>query len=636
MGIALGAVGVLLAQRVLNDGPIPVQQPIRTPAPAPQSIEPPAPTSPRAVSLAQVQGMSYGFERTAALHDLLRSVDAGGIEALLEEAAAHELVWTKWAIYSRYVDLAPRAALNYLVSNRPVEEAQVNTALFAWALKDLDAALAFGETLDQPLRTNAGRNLLYTLGDLTDARRSEIARRMSVETELTKIRVIADAASDPASAWQSALAMEAGESRTQALWAVAWRWFDKSPVEALSALNSVADDDQRATWQRRLLERWVEIDREAALQWPLSQAVSSTRTWLLAEVATIAAKDSPVEVLAFAARLDPKERRDIATRALAVWARSDPSAALAALEQMADPRLTQMVQRTLVNQWARMDALAVFEWARIRDASDNRTQALATSLGEVARSEPEKAMALAADLDGVARSRVIARVLSRWADDDPRAAAAWLDAAPDRTPDAVAAVARGYAALDAEEAFDWLLGQPLEAQRRSAQTVVSRVAMESPEAALRLIGRIDDPTTATAAASVLVSRWTRDDPRAAVRAIARMGDHSRLEMYRHAFSAWSSIDPEAATVFIGQVPVSGRDEATNGVLQQVLFAGDVQFAEQLFDRLVDKEARRNAATTMFFQLSRTDPKRAERYREIADIATAEDGSVTITIPGQDL
>ena len=211
VGIALGAAGVLLAQRVLNHEPAPTLQPTETPAPAPQPIEPPAPL--RAVSLAQVQEMSYGFERTAALHDLLRSVDANGIEALLEEAAAPELLWTKWAIYSRYVDLAPQAALNYLVSKQPVEESQVYTALFSWALKDLDAALAFGETLDQPLRTNAGRNLLYTLGNLTETRRDEIARSMSVETELTKIRVIAAAASDPVNAWHSALAMDAGEPR---------------------------------------------------------------------------------------------------------------------------------------------------------------------------------------------------------------------------------------------------------------------------------------------------------------------------------------------------------------------------------------------------------------------------------------
>ena len=243
-------------------------------------------------------------------------------------------------------------------------------------------------------------------------------------------------------------------------------------------------------------------------------------------------------------------------------------------------------------------------------------------------------MALAAGLDVTARSSVIWSVLSRWADDDPRAAAAWLDASPEKTNDAVTAVAVGYAALDAEEAFDWLLGQPLEAQRRSAQMVISHLAEESPEAALRLIDRIDDPIAGAFATSVLVSRWAGDDPRAAVRAIVRMGDHSRPELYRSAFSAWSSVDPEAARAFIGQVPASGRDAATSGVLQQVLFAEDVQFAEELFDRLVDQEVRRNAATTMFFHFSRTDPERAERYREIAGIATAEDGSVTVRIPVQ--
>ena len=636
VGVALGIAGVLLAQRVLDDEPAPALQPIGTPVPAPPP--PPSTSGTEAVSLARIQELSHGFERNAALHDLLQAADASSIETLLVEAAAPDLAWSKWTIYSRYVDLAPRAALNRLVSENPNHTGPLYGLLFSWALKDLDAALAFAETLETPLRTQAGKNLLHTLGNLSDARQNEIARRLSVDTELTRMRTIAEAAADPANAWQQALAMEAGQTRNQTLSAIAWKWFDQDTAAALSALNSVAGANRRdASRQRqRMLERWAGVDWEAAIQWSVSQPASAKRTSLVADVAAFAAKDSPVGVLEFAKTLDPKERREVARKALEVWADSDPHAALSALEQMADPRLTQLAQHNLVDRWAKSDPLKAFEWARTRPTSKNRTRALTTVLSKVAQSEPAQAMGLAEDLDAAARSNVIEAVLWQWGYDDPRAAAAWLDASPHNTPGAVAAVARGYVALDAEETVDWLLRQPVEAQRRSVSMVASRLAEDSPESALRLIDRIDDPAATTVAGIQLMSRWARDDPRAAVRVIAGMKDRSRPQLYRTAFSAWSDIDPEAASAFIGRIPASDRDAATNGVMQQALLDGDVQSAEELFDTLVDTKTRARAATTMYLHLSPTDPKRAERYREMSDMTIAEDGSMTVTIPNPGL
>ncbi|MCY3837187.1 MAG: hypothetical protein OXH09_00775 [Gammaproteobacteria bacterium] len=632
-GVALGVGGVLLVQLVLHEEPAPAPQPLVTfpPTPVPAGTES---STPDAVSLAQIQEAAYGFERNAALYDLLRSADIDRIEALLEEADAANLAWTKWPIHSRYVDLAPRAALNYLVSKYADEASPVSTALFAWAQKDLDAALAFAETLDQPLRAQAGKNLLYTLPNLSDDRQDEIARRTSAENELTRIRAAAQAASDPANAWRKALEMDTGEPRTQTLWAVAWRWFDQNPSAALSAVNSVGDTSQRDSWQTRLLDRWIGTDREAALQWAVSQPSSAKRTSLIAKVAADAAKDSPAEMLVLAGTLDTKARREVARRVLAIWAKSEPRAALAALEEMDDRRFKQTTGHSLVHEWAQSDPMAVFEWARTRPASESRTQALSTALRNVAQSDPAQALALAEDLDKGARSNAIDSVLRQWGRDDPRAAAAWLDASPRESPGAVAAIIGEYAQLDAEEAVDWLLSQPADAQRLGVSAIVWPLSEESPEVALELIERLDDPTTAMIAGPQLMSRWVVDDPRAAVRAIARIGADARPTLYTSAFSTWSRHDPESANAFIGQTPASGRDAAIQGVMQHALSDGDVESAEDLFDRIVDDESRKAAATMMYFHFSGSDPERAERYREMSGMTVAEDGSLIFRVPAQ--
>lgn len=630
-GVVLGAGTVLLAQLALDE-----------PAPAPQprvaSLHAPGPSgtdssTPRAVSLAQVQTIPEGFERDAALYDLLRGKDANGIEALLEEAAALDPVFPRWTIYQRYVEIAPRAALSYILSNETNKQPLITWGVLSWGRSDLDAAVAFADTLAEPLRTDAATTLLNGIQELSDARKDEIAKRFSLESQLSRARAIAEAATNPGAAWQRALGVE-GPTRNDTLWRVSQRWFSLDPAAALSALGAVPDRDRRDSWQRSLLARWGGSDREAALQWAVSQPPSANRTSQIAEVAAAAAEDSPAEMLQFAATLDTKARREVAQRVLAVWAESEPRAALAALEEMDDPPLKRMTQSSLVRTWAESDPLAVFEWARIRPASDNRTQALTTALGSVADSAPTDALALAEELDAAARSNAIERVLWRWGQDDSRAAAAWLDGSPHKTPDAVAAVVNGYAAFDADEAFDWLQTQSDEAQRRSASAIVWRVAEESPETALEMIVRIDDPSTTAISGFQLMSRWAEDDPHAAVRAIARLGDDARLPLYRSAFSAWARHDPEGATAFVDQVPASDRDSAISGVLQHTISAGSVQEAEALFDRIVDEEIRSATATTMYLHLSQTDPKRAERYREMSETTIAEDGSITVTIPAE--
>lgn len=630
-GVALGAGAVLLVQLVLYDTPAPAPQPLVT---APQVQVPSAadPSTTETVSLAQIQGIPEGFERDAALYDLLRGAGANRIEVLLEEAAHPDLGWAKRTIYQRYVELSPRATLNYLLSRGTNAQPWITWAVLSWARRDLDAAVAFADALAEPMRTEAATSLLNGIRELSDARRDEIAGRFSLESELSRTRAIAEAATNPESAWQTALSTEPGQSRTQTLHRISQRWFSQDPAAALSALDAVSDPGQRETWRRQLLARWAGTDREAALQWAASRPPSTKRDSLIAEVAAAAAKDSPAEMLAFAETLDAKARREVARRVLGVWAKAEPRAALAALEEMDDRRLKQMTEHSLVDTWARSHPMALYEWARSQPASDSRTRALSSALLNITQSDPAEALALAENLDGGARTNAIDSVLQRWGRDDPRAAAAWLDASPHESHGAVAAIIGEYARLDAEEAVDWLLAQSAEAQRHGASAIVWSLRDESPEVALEVIERIEDPTATMVAGSQLVSRWAEDDPRAAVRAIARIGDDSRPALYTGAFSTWSRYDLEGANAYIGQIPASGRDAAIQGVMQQVLSDGDLESAERLFDRIVGAESRQRAATTMYFHFSRTDPDRAERYREMSDVTIDEDGSMIFRVP----
>ena len=333
LGAAIGAGAVLAVHRALETDALPARPPPALPDPG-SVLEPasPTPTLER-VSLAEIQALPSDFERSAALHDHLRAADVDTIEALLEEAAALRQHWPKAILYSRYVDLAPRAAVEDMLTTDRGRSARWRglSALVAWAASDLDGALAFVDTLGESMRTQAAKRILDEIEGLSDARQSEIARRFSVESHLGRIQAVAEAATDPSRAWQDALGLEPGEPRNLALSEIAYRWFDQDPLSALAALASAPAEPLRRRLERNLLARWVEIDRQATLQWLLAQPPSATRTSLIAHVSALVAKNSPLDMLEFAETLDPKDKRGVASSVLRTWAQSDPPAAIAAL-----------------------------------------------------------------------------------------------------------------------------------------------------------------------------------------------------------------------------------------------------------------------------------------------------------------
>ena len=627
-GLALGGCAVLLIMRQGTADDRGAAHPTAG-LPAPSASQPAVPGS-RAVSVAEIREMPSRFDRIAAMYDLLRSADVRTVEELLEEAdgLSNDGGSLRSVIYSRYVQLSPRAAATRLLAEQRDRPVELMHALAVWAGDDLDAALAFLETLEPSLGNQAAMYIISRGEDLSESGKERIAIRFSMEPYLEQVRASVEARMDPEGAWQNALSMEAGERRTQALWGIAYTWFGDDPRAALSALDSITDADTRDSWRQALIRRWIATDRDAALDWTLAQPHSGKRTEMLRQVAAAVAVDSPTEMLEVADTLDPEERRQVAQRVLDVWAQTDPLAALSALEEMADPGLTQAVQHSMVTSWARSDPRAAFDWALAQPPSAGRSSSLTTTLGTYASSDPETALFLADRLDAELRSKAVEAVVRQWANEDPLAAAAWLDSSPEENTAAVSAVVRGYTNLDPDAAFDWLLKRSIGAQRQSISTVVHAVAARSPESARHLIDRIEDSEVKQFAGGVLVSRWVETDPRAAVRAIARMDDELSQQLYANAFSSWAGFDREGAMAFLNQIPSSDRDWAIQGILRQALFSENTDLAERMYNRLASEEARRHAAMTMYFQLRRTDPAKAERYRP-TELQIDERGNIRV-------
>ena len=306
----------------------------------------------RPMSLAEIRELPSQFDRYSATYDLLRSADMRTVKGLLEELDAQpgDASSLRSIVHERYVQLAPQAAVVRLLAEggeRPVEAMH---ALAEWASRDFDAALEFVETLEPSLQRRAAVYMITEAKGLSDGRQERIAQQFSVEPYLERTRASAEARTDPAGAWQNALSLGEGEVRSFALWGVANVWFEEDPAAVLSAMNSLPDRKRRNTWQQSMLERWVGLDHEAAWGWVFAQPRSESRTNLLGVLAAAAAEESPSEMLDMAETLSPEERRGVVRRVLHVWAKADARAALDALEEMADPPLSEAVMESIVSR----------------------------------------------------------------------------------------------------------------------------------------------------------------------------------------------------------------------------------------------------------------------------------------------
>ncbi|MDE0178212.1 MAG: hypothetical protein OXP36_06405 [Gammaproteobacteria bacterium] len=624
IGCTIGVVAFLLVTSFPgtdNDARVPVS-PTETPAVGQTTDNRDATRTMTPTALADIWHGGSDFQRTAALYDTLLDADLAEVERLLQEAGwlrlQRERRSAKAIIYKRYAELDPEAAVARIVARGADEARFLGTVFAAWAQTDLDAAIEGADALQFPAKRQAGVAILSVSEDLGVARQREIARQFYAEHVLTTALDTSQTELDPEDAWLAAVAMAPGAERTQAAWRALSVWVARSPEDALRAVGDFPEPRVRDTWRMNLVRMWAKADVHAAVDWARAQPSSRQRSDLVAQAAEVLASVSPLEALQIAGDLEPHMRRRVSNKAFQAWGREDPPGALAALNDLAPEQSIGSIRRGLVAAWSGVDPEAAFGWAVSQPRSQDYEWLIETPLQVLAQTSPLRAMALVEELDVDTRRNITGGILEVWSQDDPQAAAAWIDADSLFERDAVKAVVVNYAMLDAEAAFDWVTTLPSDLQRSTIPDLMRAVVDDSVPIARRLLERIDDRTARRNAAGPLVARWVESDPEDAVQWIADEEDsRTRSQLYSTAFQYWSRVDREGAVAAARDLPASTRNDATMAMMRQAMFARDTEFLERLFGDLQGRQARRNAAGWMVRYLQDVDPDLADTYRELA-------------------
>ena len=579
--------------------------------------------------LARILLLPSDFQQTLTLYALLADADSEALERLLDEAdhlqPRREGYAAKSIIYSRYAEVHPEAAIERILAAGTSEQNLLQQVFRAWAKYDLGAALQHAETMPPIHRRAAGAAVLSVGEALAPGQQNEIAAAFGLRRQLEQMRAEEAIRGRPADAWRQTLAAPASQQRDSKLLHIADRWAQQEPERAVAAVGELPPTDRRQFMLRHLMTRWTMADRDAARRYLEVQPPFETQTALNAGFAAGLAQSAPYEALDFALGLAAEDRLEAARAVIDVWADRDPAAAAEALAALGDSAFVEDGMTTnLMHKWASVDPHAALRWIAMHGADAQQDWWPNIPLAAIAEHNPEEALAAALALRGEAQASATVAVVSTWARNSPRAAAAWLQGTSrDIDPYVVSIVADAYAGVDLEETLDWLKSMPSEQRQAALYSLADEV--ESLAMASRIVASVDDPVTRNETVDLLAARWAYREPIEALRWVERTAKRDQLAaLHGSIFGVWARMDFDAAAARAPKLRTQAqRDAAYSELVLASLYDEAPELAERLYKRIRGAQARQETARNLYFILLEQGSPRAERYREAAAISSPD-------------
>lgn len=506
------------------------------------------------------------FDRAEALYALAGRSGSGAIQALLFEAdrvADHfERVQLLGILFFRLAEVDPQSALA-LARTDPFRNVRSfeRTVWRAWARRDLDEALFAAKSqtsiVDQRL---AARSLYAAFGYMGNTTTDRIEAELGIEPDRS--------------------------TRGRYLYRLA----DESPAEAIAFINGVTDYSRKTQYVSWLANYLSLTDPEQALRYaPLLSGNSNQKQFEQILRSSIAAQSPHATIerlIASGANLQQSREFGSAIRALA---KSDPEAATLYFGQIRSVDAKRNVGWAIAGELARRDPDAALAWARENELTDYPFLQM-NVLQAIASDDPQRAMDMALALpNSETKSRLVSQVIQGIAHHSPTDAIAYLDEIenPRQKEAAGQQLLQTWIQTDAGAAMDWVFSQDKETRTLLLQTAQHALVDRDVETAIRILPRLDESTR---------------------------NQMKRQIAERLAITA----SPAEALSFIRQFEA----EPGYGQLQAALIAGvahsDVYAARQLADQLPVGEARDYAYSNIISHQARANPAEATRWLENVD------------------
>lgn len=382
-----------------NDGWIPIESLIRHESPELSTSES---DSTQSLDPKAIAELNSSFARRAALYALL--ADAGDEKLLtmlrnsfaISPSSRREEIQS--AVIQKLALTDPEIAFREVQTISRLQQGPLLRSMFEeWSSSNLEYAIARAESLRGLHRNTALRAILESRDDLPEDKRLEIARQLgNVQLAISLItsEKIAKHAGSPKEKWDFIL-NDSVEDRDQldTLLHIAGLWSDEIGLEVILQIHEEVRDDY----------------------------------WIYSTLIRSLTSHDPQEALDFLSGVELEQRELVGRVVVESWARTDPLAALNALESVEPPRLRKSFVDNLSYVWARTDPVHFVENVDVLGLAQ-RIRPLETAFGEIAQTSPEEALRqlerLANSIEDT--STVTRRIIYVWSEQDPQAAVDWI------------------------------------------------------------------------------------------------------------------------------------------------------------------------------------------------------------------
>ncbi|HVJ28882.1 MAG TPA: hypothetical protein VNA66_01115, partial [Gammaproteobacteria bacterium] len=389
------------------------------------------------------------------------------------------------------------------------------------------------------------------------------------------------------------LAREAGVGGL-ALSAVYGAWARKAPAQALAALSTVENPDAAAAVAVALIGA---LGNDAAAFDRVADVLAARDGE--EAFSTVNAAPGPLTPAGAAvAIVAPRSALGLTAQK---WADLDPRRALAVAQDVDDERLRLALESTALRSLARIAPDEAFARLSASGTESHQVLLLGGVFAELARTDPERALAAASDLPQELRRVALQQALPQLAERDPLAAArylenlplgperqvfiqtiarsygkrdavaalAWARSMPERD-NLVGAVLSGVAEQDPQRALDLALELTVPRERMQAIQFVAMTGARNDAAAEAFANRLlanDDRQLRESAGMMLVSTWASRSPEGAMRWLLANGQNMPPNLFMQVGQQLAMRDPRTALAQSAQIPAAAREQWLQGVAQ---------------------------------------------------------------------
>ncbi len=376
-----------------------------------------------------------GPDRDASLFVYLNALHRRDPEAALAQARDRVGTREQAAVYGLFFDTFARENPTLAVARLaavppgPGRENALRALVSVWLRADAPAALAWAKSLPDIDRAPAMESALFELARRDPLQVIELAQQTLSGPALERTLFHAlqlMTADDPSAAAGLVRLLPAGETQTRAALDVARGLAVKDPAAALAFVGQLPAGSAQTLALNNALTSWAATAPAAAGQYVAGLPAGPAQDAAAAHLAALLAID-PVNALAWANALGAASARDAALiRIASTWAQADaPAASRWASAQPPGPTMTTALGGAL-SYWLLVDAPAVRNFVSELPAS-SQPAAAASVAPQLAQRDPAATIAWAQTLVApAAREAAVTAAYSRWLDNAPAAARAWL------------------------------------------------------------------------------------------------------------------------------------------------------------------------------------------------------------------